>query len=80
MKRLLLVMATIFAVACSKNAPITGVAIIPQPLTLTEHNNSFKLTSKTTLVCDAEELTPLIGYIREYLPVKGAEKVTPASN
>ena len=80
MKRLLLVMAIIFAVACSKNAPITGVAIIPQPLTLTEHNNSFKLTSKTTLVCDAEELTPLIGYIREYLPVKGAEKVAPASN
>ena len=43
MKRLLLAMATIFAVACSnpKSEVATNIAIIPQPLSLTQHENSF---------------------------------------
>ena len=79
MKRLLLAMAVIFAVACSESTPIAGVAIVPQPLTLTEHNNSFTLTSSTALVCSGEGLAPLVGYIQEYLAVQTAEN-TPANN
>ena len=81
MKRLLLAMATIFAVACSnpKSEVATNIAIIPQPLSLTQHENSFKIKSSTVLVCEAEELAPLVTYVQEYLAVKGAEQ-TPASN
>jgi hexosaminidase len=81
MKRLLLAMATIFAVACSnpKSEVAAEIAIIPQPLSLIQHENSFKIKSSTALVCEAEELAPLATYVQEYLVVKGAEQ-TPANN
>ena len=81
MKRLLLVMATIFAVACSnpKSDVATEIAIIPQPLSLIQHENSFKIKSSTVLVYEAEELAPLVTYVQEYLAVKVAEQ-TPANN
>ena len=81
MKRLLLAMATIFAVACSnpKSEVATNIAIIPQPLSLIQHENSFKIKSSTVLVCEADELAPLATYVQEYLAVKVAEQ-TPEKN
>ena len=74
-------MAIVCAVACStpKSEKCTNIAIIPQPLSLTQHNNNFKISASTVLVCDAESLAPIVGYVQEYLSVKSAEKA-PASN
>ena len=81
MKRILLVVATIFAIACTEQkAPIAGAAIIPQPLSITEHQNAFELSDKTVLVCDAEELAPIVAYAREYLAVGSTAKVAPSTN
>ena len=81
MKRILLVVATIFAIACTEQrASISGAAIIPQPLSITEHQNAFELSDKTVLVCDAEELAPIVAYAREYLAVGSTAKVAPSTN
>ena len=81
MKRILLAMVALLVIACSEQkAPIAGVAIIPQPLSLVEHENHFELTAETSLVCDAEELAPIVAYVREYLAVGGVENVAPAAN
>lgn len=81
MKRILLVVATIFAIACTEQkAPIAGAAIIPQPLSITEHQNAFELSDKTVLVCDAEELAPIVAYAREYLALGSTAKVAPSTN
>ena len=81
MKRLLLAMAVICAVACStpKSEVATEVAIIPQPLSLVQHDNNFTITLATTLVCDAAELAPIAGYLQEHVAVKSAESA-PATN
>ena len=74
-------MAAILAIACSEQkAPIAGVAIIPQPLSLVEHENHFELTSETTLVCNAESLAPIVAYTREYLAVQGVVAEAPQQN
>lgn len=82
MKRLLLAMAVIFAVACSKTTSnqTNEVAIIPQPLSLSQHNNTFTITPNTVLVCNTNELTPIVGYVQEYLAVKGAVEAAPSEN
>ncbi len=80
MKRLLLAVAMLLAVACSENTPMLSVAVIPQPLTLTENNTSFTITPATVLVCDAEELIPIADYLQEYISVKSVEKVAPVGN
>ena len=74
-------MATIFAVACStaKSEVSTEIAIIPQPLSLVQHDNNFTIGPATALVCDAAELAPIATYVQEYLAVKPAESA-PASN
>ena len=81
MKRLLLAMAVICAVACStpKSEVATEVAIIPQPLSLVQHDNNFTITPATALVCDAAELAPIAGYLQEYVAVKSVESA-PATN
>ena len=81
MKRLLLAMAIIFAVACSapKSEVAAEVAIIPQPLSLVQHDKSFTITPATTLVCDAAELAPIVAYTKEYLVLQSAESA-PESN
>ena len=81
MKRILLVVATIFAIACNKQpAPMSGVAIIPQPHSLNEHKNAFELNANTVLVCGEESLASIVSYVREYLAVSGVENVAPAAN
>ena len=81
MKRLLLAMAIIFVVACSapKSEVTTEVAIIPQPLSLVQHDKSFTITPATALVCDAAELAPIVVYTKEYLALQSAESA-PESN
>ena len=81
MKRLLLAMAIIFAVACSapKSEVAAEVAIIPQPLSLVQHDKSFTITPATALVCDAAELAPIVAYTKEYLALQSAESA-PESN
>ena len=81
MKRLLLAMTIIFAVACSapKGNVVAEVAIIPQPLSLVQHNNNFAITPSTTLVCEAMELAPLVAYTKEYLAIR-TDKSLPKSN
>ena len=81
MKRLFLAMAIICAVACStpKSELTADVAIIPQPLSLVQHENSFTITPATVLVCDEEALMPIIDYTREYIAVQGVEKIAPSS-
>ena len=81
MKRLLLAMAVICAVACStpKSEVAAEVAIIPQPLSLVQHDNNFTITPATALVCDAAELAPIAGYLQEYVAVKSARSA-PATN
>ena len=81
MKRLLLAMTIIFAVACSapKGNVAAEVAIIPQPLSLVQHNNNFAITPSTTLVCEAMELAPLVAYTKEYLAIR-TDKSLPKSN
>ncbi|MBQ2702951.1 MAG: family 20 glycosylhydrolase [Alistipes sp.] len=65
MKRLFLMVAAIIAFEFSTYA----AAIIPQPQSVKEHGNDFVIKSSTVLVCDAEELAPLVGYVREYVGV-----------
>lgn len=74
-------MAVICAVACStpKSEVATEVAIIPQPLSLVQHDNNFTITPATALVCDAAELAPIVGYLQEYVAVKSVESA-PATN
>ena len=81
MKRLFWAMAVICAVACStpKSELSAEIAIIPQPLSLVQHNNNFTITPATTIVCDVAELTPIVGYMQEYLAVASAESA-PVSN
>ena len=81
MKRLLLAMAVICAVACSnlKCEVSADIAIIPQPISVEQHDNSFKITPATALVCDVVELTPIVGYLQEYMAVKALDKA-PESN
>ena len=81
MKRLLLAMAVICAVACSnlKCEVSADIAIIPQPLSVVQHDKNFTITPATAIVCDAAELAPIVGYLQEYVAVKGTEQ-TPTSN
>ena len=74
-------MTAIVAVACSspKNEVSLEPAIIPHPLSLTQHENNFTITSATVLVCEAEELVALTDYVQEYLAVKVADNL-PANN
>lgn len=81
MKRHLLLISLLFAVACSTpKGNVSGdIAIIPQPLSLVQHNNNFVITPSTVLVCDVEELAPLVAYTMEYLAIS-TDKSVPKSN
>ena len=75
MKRLFFVVVALFAVTLSASA----VAIIPQPQSVTEHNDNFVVNSSTTIVCKEKSLAPIVEYTQEYLKV-GASKKAPKSN
>ena len=76
MKRIFLMAMSIIAFCLSSYA----AAIIPQPQSVNEHNKSFIIKPSTVIVCDAETLTPLIGYVREYIDIKKIVAVTPKRN
>ena len=82
MKRLFWAMAIICAVACStpKSELKADIAIIPQPLSLVQHENSFTITPATVLVCDVAEFAPIITYVQEYVKVQSAEKIDTENN
>ena len=75
MKRLFLAVVALVAVTISASA----VAIVPQPLSISKHNNTFVLLPSTMLVCDVEEFAPIVKYSQEYLKVGVATKA-PKSN
>ena len=76
MRKLFLTIVALVAVACSAKA----IAIIPQPLSVTEHNNSFIVQKSTTVVCDEESLKPIADYACKYLRIEKAVGGTPESN
>ena len=76
MKRLFLAVVALVAVTISASA----VAIVPQPLSISKHNNTFVLLPSTMLVCDVEEFAPIVKYSQEYLALDHFAKVAPKSN
>lgn len=75
MKRLLwMVLATV-----TFTSTATAAAIIPQPQSVTEHGNTFTITPSTAIVYQADELSPLMGYLREYLKVGEPTATAPKS-
>ena len=82
MKKILLAITAIIAIACStaKKEAVSEVAIIPQPQSIKTHSSYFKAVPSTTLVCSTEEFTPLISYIQEYLPMTSTTEVAPKDN
>ena len=58
----------------------SAVAIIPQPQSVVKNTSAFVVLPSTTLVCEAEELAPLVAYLKEYLPLKYTSKVAPKRN
>ncbi len=76
MKKTLLVLVAFFAVTISASA----VAIVPQPISITQHNKAFTLNSSTVLVCDSEQLMPLVDYLRGYIQVADVKTNAPKSN
>ena len=71
MKRFFLVVVAL-VVAFTASA----VAIVPQPLSLSKHNNAFVVLPSTTIVCDVEGFAPIVKYSQEYLKVGVATKTT----
>ena len=80
MKRLLVIIATLFVAVCVGDTISPRVAIIPQPISITEHSNFFCIKISTTLVCEAEELAPIANYTCEYIAVQGVVNNAPQSN
>lgn len=76
MKRLLLMAATLLAITSSAFA----VAIVPQPQSVTVNTDKFVIIPSTTIVCEAVELEPLVGYMSDYLAVYSTSKVVPSRN
>ena len=76
MKRYLLAFFALVAVVFSASA----VAIVPQPLSVIKHLETFIALPSTTLVCSAEEITPLAAYLQEYIPLKHISKEAPQKN
>ena len=70
MKRLLLAVAALFAVTLSASA----VAIVPQPQSVTEHNENFVVNSSTKIVCKEKKLAPIVKYTQEYLKIATAKR------
>ena len=81
MKRHLLLISLLFALACStpKGNVSSDIAIIPQPLSLVQHSSNFVIRTSTVLVCEAEELVPLVAYATEYLAIH-TDKSVPKSD
>ena len=81
MKRHLLLISLLFALACStsKGNVSSDIAIIPQPLSLVQHSSNFVIRPSTVLVCEAEELVPLVAYATEYLAIH-TDKSVPKSD
>ncbi len=75
MKRHLLAVVALFVVAFSASA----VAIVPQPLSITKHENNFTINTSTTICCEVEAFAPIAKYTQEYLKI-GVAKVAPKSN
>ena len=89
MKKLFLAVAVLVALAVAvtvvvkmTSAPtsISEVAIIPQPLSVTENDSNFVVRRSTKIVCDSQELKPIVNYVLEYLDVDDAVEVTPENN
>ena len=80
MKRLLVIIATLFVAVCVGDTISPRVAIVPQPISITEHSNFFCIKTSTTLVCEAEELAPIANYTCEYIAVQGVVNNAPQSN
>ena len=75
MKRLLFTVMALITYTVSALA----VAIVPQPLSVIKHNESFVVNSSTTIACDALSLLPIVKYAQEYLKV-GVSIEAPQNN
>ncbi|MBQ1224810.1 MAG: glycoside hydrolase family 20 zincin-like fold domain-containing protein, partial [Alistipes sp.] len=75
MKSTLLAVIALFAITFSASA----VAIVPQPLSITKHENNFTINTSTTIYCEVEAFAPIAKYAQEYLAV-GISAKTPQSN
>ena len=60
-------------------ASTAAATIIPKPVSCVEHGKSFTINASTTIVCASDDAEPLVGYLRDYLPLKSAA-AAPASN
>ena len=76
MRKIFLAVVALMAVAFSAKA----VAIIPQPLSVTEHQNHFVLQQSTTVVYKAEALAPIADYTCQYLKIGKVVGSTPKNN
>ena len=76
MKKFFLAIVALVAVACSAKA----TAIIPQPISVTEHNSHFVISRSTTLVYESELLKPLVDYSCKYLRISNVVNVAPKNN
>lgn len=76
MKRLLLAVAAIFALS---NVAL-AVAIVPQPQSVNEHHRDFLVVASTVIVCNVDELQPLVEYTRDYIHVADVLQDAPKSN
>ncbi len=79
MKRFVMTLIALVAMVSSASSA-SSVAIIPQPQSVVKSTNAFVVLPSTTLVYGAEELTPLVGYLKEYLPLKYCSKEAPCRN
>ena len=76
MKRLFLAVVALVAFTISASA----VAIVPQPLSVKTNSESFVINTSAVLVCDSDELKPLVAYVQEYIKLSKVAKVTPKQN
>ena len=76
MRKIFLTMVALLALSLSAKA----VAIIPQPLSVTEHNNCFVIQKSTTVASEEEALMPIVDYACKYLRIGKSVNGMPKSN